>query len=166
MVSGIEKWVRNGGVFVTLAQTGRHTPEKADSWPISRLTGYRVDKIDHLKSDGSVDETGTLWSAPGEHVFNGILNGVTANGLHLRQVADDAQDLLLWRDGSVAAGMRPLGKGFIVELGAKFTGAKAPDHMEPGDAARPDNQRMRQMPDRAIAMAESGAGARALEPIQ
>jgi len=145
MVSEIEKWVRNGGTFITLAQTGRHTPEKPDSWPIARLTGYNVIKIDHLKPDGNVDETGTLRSASGEVVFDGMLNGVIANGLHMERAADDAQDLLLWNDGTVAAGARPLGKGFIVELGAKFTGAKVSDHIEPGDADRPDVQHMRQM---------------------
>ncbi len=145
MVSDIGKWVRNGGVFITLAQTGRSTPEKPDSWPISRLTGYEVEKIDQLRPDGGVGETGALQSAPGDVVFNGILNGVTANGLHLKKVAGDVQDLLLWKDGSVAAGMRPLGKGFIVELGAKFAGAKAPDRMEPGDIGKPDNQHMRLM---------------------
>jgi hypothetical protein len=145
IVNDIEKWVRNGGAFITLAQTGRSTPEKPDSWPISRLTGYKVEKIDQLKPDGAVDETGVLQSAPGDVIFNGVLDGVKANGLHLRRVAADGQDLLLWKDGSVAAGVRPLGKGVIVELGAKFAGAKASDRIEPGDAGKPDNLHMRQM---------------------
>jgi len=133
MVSDIEKWVRNGGTFVTLAQTGRHTPEKIDSWPISRLTGYKVVKIDRLKPDGNVDETGSLQAAPGQTMFADSWNGVTANGLHLQKAADDVHDLLLWEDGTVAVGMRPLGKGYVVELGAKFTGIKIPDRFEPGD---------------------------------
>ena len=66
-----------------------------------------------------------------------------ANGLTLQKVAADAQDLLLWEDGTVAAGMRPLGKGTIVHLGAKFSHAQIFDRSnEPNDsndpAAAPD----------------------------
>lgn len=144
MVSEIERWVRNGGTFVTLAQTGRHTPEKLDAWPISRLTGYKVVKIDKLKPDGNVDETGVLEAAGGQTVFGDSLNGLTANGLHLEKAADDVHDLLLWKDGTVAAGMRPLGKGYIVELGAKFTGTKIADRVEPGEV-RPETRELREM---------------------
>jgi hypothetical protein len=133
MVSDIEKWVRNGGTFVTLVQTGRHTPEKRDAWPISRLTGYKVVKIDQLKPDGNIDERGSLLAAKRQSVLGDSWDGVIANGLHLEKVADDVHDLLLWKDGTVAAGMRPLGKGYIVDLGAKFTGFKIPDRVEPGD---------------------------------
>ena len=144
MVSDIEKWVKNGGTFVTLAQTGRHTPEKKDSWPISRLTGYRVVKIDQLKPDGDVNEHGSLQAAGSQTVFGDSWNGVTANGLHLEKTADDVHDLLLWKDGTVAAGMRRLGKGLIVELGAKFTGTKIPDRVEPGDT-KLESREMRDM---------------------
>jgi hypothetical protein len=74
MVSDIEKWVRGGGTFVTIAQTGRHTPEEPNRWPISRLTGYRVTKIDQLKPDGSVQESGTL-QAVADRKFKTQLNG-------------------------------------------------------------------------------------------
>ena len=42
LIAGIEKYVRQGGVFITYGQTGRHDPVQPDSWPISRLTGYEV----------------------------------------------------------------------------------------------------------------------------
>jgi hypothetical protein len=38
-LAGIERFVRQGGVFVTCGETGRHSPEKPDSWPISHLSG-------------------------------------------------------------------------------------------------------------------------------
>lgn len=132
MVSGIEQWVRDGGTFITIAQTGRHTPEKPDAWPIARLTGYNVTHIDKIKPDGGVDESGTLQTVPNQKILDGAWNGVRANGLHLQKVAPDAQNLLLWQDGNVAAGTRPLGKGFVVQLGAKFTGSKIFDRVEPG----------------------------------
>lgn len=132
MVSDIEKWVRAGGTFVTLAQTGRHTPERPNAWPIARLTGYRVAKIDRLKDNGDIEERGTLAPAPGQKIFGGFWKGKQANGLHLEKTSTECQDLLLWNDGSIAAGMRPLGKGFVVQLGAKFTGTGIFDRVEPG----------------------------------
>jgi len=44
------------------------------------------------------------------------------NGLRMKKVADDAQDLLLWKDGTVAVGLRKLGKGCIIEFGCKYNG--------------------------------------------
>ncbi|MDR3708241.1 MAG: hypothetical protein P4L33_08065 [Capsulimonadaceae bacterium] len=131
-VAEIENYVRGGGVFVTVAQTGRSTPERADAWPIARLTGYAVTHIDRLNPDGSVSEQGRLSPAPGQSVYDASWSGSPANGLHLRKAAPDAQDLLLWSDGTVAAGVRPIGKGYIVQLGAKFTGDRIFDRVEPG----------------------------------
>lgn len=143
MVEQIEKWVRNGGTFITLAQTGRHTPQKPNSWPISRLTGYKTVQIDPLLPDGQVEQPGTLEAAPDQQIFDPKdWAQVQANGLHLQKEAADAKDLLLWADGTVAAGMRPLGRGYIVELGAKFSGEKIGDRMEPGNATSPDCQRL------------------------
>ena len=53
LIDRIEAWVRRGGTFVTSAQgqTGRHTPEEADVWPISRLTGYRVKMQNEKESE-------------------------------------------------------------------------------------------------------------------
>jgi len=57
MVNEIEKYVRDGGVFVTFAQTGRHSPVKKDAWLISRLTGYRTVAIDKINRDGKPETT-------------------------------------------------------------------------------------------------------------
>lgn len=126
MIDAIEAWVRKGGTFVTWAQTGRHSPEMPDSWPIARLTGYRVTGIDAHTPDGNnahtrhiriIDEaiwSAADWPADREHY---------ANGLSLEQVAPECRDLVRWQDGAVAAGMRPLGRGMVVHLGLKFSGA-------------------------------------------
>ena len=131
MVSEIETWVRNGGTFVTIAQTGRHTPEVANSWPISRLTGYKVTRIDRITPGGEIAESGTLKPAPDQDIYGAGWNGMNANGLHLEKSASETQNLLLWNDGTVAAGYRPLGKGYIVELGCKFTATGISDRIEP-----------------------------------
>ena len=108
-LAGIESYVRAGGVFFTNGQTGRHTEIEPDTWPISRLTGYAVIDPGH---------TGDVSAAPGQAVLAAPeWTGFHAGGLSLRKVGRDCQNLLLWNDGSVAAGMRPLGKGWIVHVG-------------------------------------------------
>ena len=122
-VDRIERWVQGGGLFVTYVQTGRHTPEVADSWPISKLTGYKVTGIDKYDDEGR-----TQWRkitiANKQPVFKEALwpeNQRNGNGLSLEKVAPECTDLLYWEDGSVAAGLRPLGKGYVIHLGAKFS---------------------------------------------
>lgn len=136
MVSSIEKYVRDGGTFVTFVQTGRHSTNQADTWPIARLTGYAVEKIDAMDSDGRVRQSGKLALAPGQTVLSGAWDDFRANGLHLRKVAADAHDVLLWNDGSVALGVRPLGKGYIVQVGCKFSEGSIPDRLDPQQRSR------------------------------
>ena len=149
MISNIEQYVKNGGVFVTFVQTGRHTPTQKDAWPISKLTGYQVTKIDPLvkNKDSKKDKwqpvtTRKLKLAPGQNVFKGDWYKTPANGLSMKKVASDAQDLVMWEDGSTAIGMRPLGKGFIVEVGCKFVGRSIQNRIEgkpkPDDLAMAD----------------------------
>ncbi len=90
-VADIEAWVRRGGVFITTGETGRHTPEKADAWPISRLTGYSVNKIT------SHPDQQKMKFATGQTVFTESEwddKQLTRLGLHMRKVAPDCQDLL------------------------------------------------------------------------
>ena len=122
-VEGIERWVRNGGLFVTYVQTGRHTPDVADAWPISALTGYKVTGIDHYDLDGR-SKWRKIKIAENQPVFMESRwpeNQRSGNGLSLEKAAPECVDLLYWEDGSVAAGLRPLGKGHVLHLGAKFS---------------------------------------------
>jgi len=122
MVSGIERYVRQGGVFVTYVQTGRHTPEQKDAWPIERLTGYHVLRIDQLDAKGQA-QWRALKAEPGQQIFTGDdwKTFPKGNGLMMEKKAADCVDILRWTDDdTVAMGMRPLGKGWIVEVGAKF----------------------------------------------
>ena len=114
-IDGIERFVRAGGVFVTCGETGRHSPEKPDSWPINRLTGYEV--ADAKPGSGTVSLDASQKVFPPGVFFTGGMNGH-----HLTPSAPDVQSILNWNDGSVAAGLRPLGKGFIVTVGAWFNG--------------------------------------------
>ncbi|MGE9289511.1 MAG: hypothetical protein ACQKBT_00890, partial [Puniceicoccales bacterium] len=128
----IEAFVREGGTFVTFGHTGRHSLREANAWPISKLTGYEVVATDTYDENGKI--TRESWQevalAPGQSVFSeGQWLERTANGLHLKPIADDVQDLVLWADGSVAVGLRPLGKGKIIQVGTKWHGSKLHDRM-------------------------------------
>lgn len=151
LLAGIERYVRDGGTFVTFAQTGRHTPVEPDAWPIARLTGYRVTAIDPLDDKDRPLKHRNLLPAPGQTMFSGTWNRVDmrANGLTLEKVAPDAQDLMLWADGGVAVGIRKLGKGAIIQVGAKFTGAKLSDRIEPRSSANRPNYDSRPAETRA-----------------
>jgi hypothetical protein len=108
-IDGIERYVRAGGVFITYGETGRHSPEKPDSWPIERLTGFHVMSL--------IPGNGTLSLAPGQKVFPGPWTVHDSFfGLHLKPVVPEATSLLNWDDGTVAAGIRPLGKGYVISL--------------------------------------------------
>ena len=122
VVDQIEAWVRRGGIFITYHQTGRHTSTVPDAWPISKLTGYAVTGIDKLSSNGDGLPSRRLRMAPGQQVFHSdvpqwryVENGA---GLSLQKTDPACEDLLLWEDGSVAAGMRRLGQGLVFNLGA------------------------------------------------
>ena len=122
MIDAIGNYVKQGGIFVTYIQTGRHSSTVPNSWPISQLTGYSVTSIDPFPDNG-LETGGSFDLAQGQKVFNpATWNDKLASGggLHLKKVAPDCQDLLVWKDGSIAAGMRPLGKGYIIHLGAKW----------------------------------------------
>lgn len=123
LLGAIEAWVRGGGIFVTFVQTGRHTPEVKDAWPISRLSGYQVQEVSpYQQLDGQPQRWWRLRWAPGQAVFAAgwDLAKAQANGLKLRRRDPACRDLMLWEDGSVAAGLRPLGRGYVVHLGLKF----------------------------------------------
>ena len=112
-INGIERYVRGGGVFVTFGETGRHSPEKPDSWPIDRLTGF------HIVSP--TPDNGLIAAAPGQTVFptDWKIPG-NVYGYRLKALTPDAKTLMTYADGQIAVGMRQIGKGYIITLGPLF----------------------------------------------
>ena len=130
LLAAIEKWIRNGGTFITSGQTGRHTSTGFNAWPISSLSGYETTHVDLLDSQGGPQETRSLQPVSGQDTFpESDWKGVAANGLSLQKTVGDCRDLMRWDDGSVAVGSRQLGKGQVIEVGCKF-GAGPPDRLE------------------------------------
>ena len=122
-VAGIEQWVRKGGIFVTFVQTGRHTPEHENAWPISRLSGYEVLSCDATSQviAGKIQRAVKLSPNAGDYKMPRALLSAKGAGLRLKPTSTDCQDLLLWEDGSVAMGLRKLGDGYVVHIGANFS---------------------------------------------
>ena len=157
MLDQIEKYVRDGGTFITLIHTGRHSPTQFDSWPIEKLTGYHVLTIekynatgggihfDDMNAPGAGSNTQLVFPAPGQEIYkqqDDWMKTPWITGLRMKKVADDAQDLLVWKDGTVAVGMRKIGKGAIIEFGA-IVGQRRRDRAElvqanPGLSGRED----------------------------
>jgi len=113
-VAKIGKWVKAGGIFITWDQTGRNTTTEKDAWPISTLTGYKVDDTNHSMR--------TLRIAGGQQILrdNPTWSAVPIQGAMLKKQAPACTDLLQWDDGTTAIGMRPLGKGFVIQVGSNF----------------------------------------------
>jgi hypothetical protein len=121
-IDAIAAWVKRGGIFITYQQTGRHTSVEQDSWPISKLTGYAVTSIDRMAPNGDGIQNRPLHPVLGQMVFDPAAPewkyAANGAGLSLKKIDPACQDLLQWDDGSIAAGMRPLGKGMVFNLGA------------------------------------------------
>lgn len=114
LLAGIERYVRAGGTFVAVADTGRHSLLEADAWPIERLTGFKV---------LGPRENRRMTIAPGSALFK-RLGGMTfdADGNALQRTGAEGQGTVLarWDDGTAAVAMRTLGRGRIVVLGSSF----------------------------------------------
>ncbi|MDR1303895.1 MAG: hypothetical protein LBK76_01605 [Verrucomicrobiales bacterium] len=115
-VSGIERFVKHGGVFVTYGDSGRHSYEVPDSWPLARLSGFRAKPGKYFYHD-------TVSVSAAEEARGFLPAGLdfgTISGAHYQRVEDDAQILAKWKDGSAAVGWRKIGKGYVVTVGPQF----------------------------------------------
>jgi hypothetical protein len=119
-IEAIKRYVKQGGIFITYVQSGRWSPT-GSSWPISNLTGYKVVSINPYNKDGQVETGNNLKVLSGQNIFNAkYWDGKQGNGLHLEKISSDCKNLMLWNDGTVAVGMRQIGKGIIIDVGVKF----------------------------------------------
>jgi hypothetical protein len=112
ILQALEKYVENGGTYIALHNTGRHSSAQPDCYPISRLTGFKVVK----ESQGgrlTFEEHLPLFKGWERRTFEGSGVGLEAQG-------DNAVALARWADGRVAVGCRSIGKGRVVVLGSTF----------------------------------------------
>ena len=122
----IRDYVRNGGTFVVLPETGRHSDLKQNVYPISELSGFRTVAYN---AQGSIrfSDTPSLFRRWAGKTMNGNgsardwKNIQTARGVLLEKMAPDAEVIAVWsKQGNPAVGLRKIGKGRIITLGASF----------------------------------------------
>jgi hypothetical protein len=146
-IAALRRYVEQGGTFIATQNSGRHSLLEPDVWPISELTGFKV---------LGVGKHGTVTFGKNLPIFHGWegkqFDGEgsaldwkdTQSAKHvsvaLAPEANNAVALARWEDGSVAVGMRTLGKGRVIVLGSTFwrngrdlggTGMWRTDHVEP-----------------------------------
>ena len=138
MTNAIERYVRAGGTYVAMFQSGRHTPETPDRWLLDGLTGCHVKRMSvytNKFNDWGVsldpDRRTKVRVAPAGEAMNGT-NGAQlpwefwSDGATLEADADDVETLYRWCDGeneapgSPAVVSRRLGKGRVVTCGVRL----------------------------------------------
>ena len=119
LLAALERYVRAGGTFVAMHNSGRHTLLDADTWPITRVTGLKV--IGERKDATlTIDKGNPLLKKLAGMSFHG-------SGMALSLAGDPEQftPIAHWDDGALAIGMRQLGKGRMVVLGSSFWSSRA-----------------------------------------
>lgn len=131
-VKGLERYVRQGGIFIALHNTGMHTPEQAWAWPISKLTGLTVVNRSEVSGQLQFRQDQTLWpKLQGREIRGwGIVldwtgKNVTGESLGLKSGEEDVKVVAEWKDrpeaeGRIAVAYRNLGKGKVITLGSSF----------------------------------------------
>ncbi len=126
-LDAIRRYVENGGTFVVLQNSRRNSLLEGDSWPISRSTGFRVVGAGKTGTIKLGKDLPILKAWAGKE-FNGFGTALdwqsndSAKGVSIAMTPEKSDDVSLakWDDGTVAVGMRRLGKGRIVVLGSNF----------------------------------------------
>jgi hypothetical protein len=126
-IGALQRYVEKGGTFVALHNTGRHGILEPDSWPISRLTGFEVVET-NKKGKIKFGENLSIFKGWEGKVFEGEGSALDWKenqsakdvSIGLKAMSEDVIPLARWEDGSVAVGMRKLGKGRVIVLGSTF----------------------------------------------
>jgi hypothetical protein len=127
VLQALTRYVENGGTYVALHHTGRHSAVEPDSYPISKLTGFKVvqqarngklrfeEKVPFFKGwEGKTfvgSGTALDWTGR-DHAQDA--------GVGLEGQGNDTTVLARWEDGKVAVGCRRIGKGTVIVLGSTF----------------------------------------------
>ena len=125
-VAALSRYVEAGGTFIALHNTGRSTPLEANAWPVSKLTGFNVTACGKQGVLCFSNELPVLKGWEGRqfkddgHNVDWTNGRPRATGIALSPAASGTQALARWDDGSVAVGLRQLGRGRVIVLGSSF----------------------------------------------
>lgn len=126
-VARLKTYVENGGTFVALQETGRHTPTQRDAWPIDDLTGFKVREVRPMTGTVNILQKQSLFTALAGKSFFNLGKCIDYSGYNyadkcvaLEPVASGTEVIARYGDGGIAIGLRHLGKGRVVVLGSPF----------------------------------------------
>ena len=126
-VEDVRHYVEQGGTFVALQETGRHTMTEKDAWPIESLTGFHVKEVRPMGGFLSILPDQPIFTKLAGQNFENEGKSIDYSGynfadkcLALEAAAPGTQALARYRDGTIAIGMRTLGKGRVIVLGSPF----------------------------------------------
>jgi hypothetical protein len=126
-VAGLKKYVENGGTYVALQETGRHTTIRRDTWPISDLTGFKVREVRQMTGSLSIMYEQPLFAKlAGKSYYNRGRSidysdyNYADTCVSLEPIAKDTEVIARYEDSSIAIGLRKLGKGRVIVLGSPF----------------------------------------------
>lgn len=131
-IAGIERYVRRGGTFIATQLTGIHSPEEAENWPISRLTGLKVVRKGGISGSLRFSEKQRYWpDLRGKTVsgfgyaFDYTKADHSGDPLGMEPLRREVEIIARWEgikpgEGRVAIAERRIGKGRILVLGSSF----------------------------------------------
>jgi len=132
-IDGLERFIRNGGTFIAIHETGRHSPEKLNGWPIERVTGLRVfNDSNEINEFIRFTDEQTLWPSLRGKELKGWgramdwTGDVQTGAVGLEAIdGADVEVIARWvgrrpGEGQIAVARHRIGQGQIIVLGASF----------------------------------------------
>jgi hypothetical protein len=133
-VEGIKRYMRAGGIFIAQHHTGRHTPERADAWPLASALGLKVEPKLLTADNYHTWPLGKITFTPEQSLLPSLRgkacegSGVAIdyrNQLHtgaigLRGQVAGVSPIARWDDGTMAVADVRLGRGRLIYLGTPF----------------------------------------------
>jgi hypothetical protein len=119
--TAIGEWVKRGGVFVAMFESGRHTPEQPDAWALQSISGVKpacFSRYGGLRNEPQ--EKTVLRRETTATLFKSAPREIKGDGARLENLAADVQTLYTWADGTPAVTLRPYGKGSVITFGVRL----------------------------------------------
>lgn len=126
-VAGIERYVRGGGTYVAMFQSGRHTPRAPDRWVLKGLAGVEPDGMSVYATEADANGIPRIvCKGPFAQVrcekgtgADDVPDSFRADGVRYRVTDPAVETAWRWEDGAPAVTVRRVGKGRFVSFGIR-----------------------------------------------